>query len=396
MEDNNSSESKMPKGHRISIIGAGIAGLTLGRCLQNKGIQSTIFEKARQSTSRNSYGITLHSKFYQPLLKVLNLDEAAFRKRIAVDAGIGGVGRVGGGKDAAAATEIGSFKANKNLLEALLAEGLEVKWEHELTNVEPLPGAVELEFKNHNRHASTFVIGADGPHSQVRRTILPNADFTILPYASYNGKRRVSRADWDRDFAPAFNDGTVIEQKVNGTLLQISLNSINDQEASINYVFSRAAQKSGESDALFRPKREKTEAKDTPEELFTEVQALGDQLSGPFATIFDSEAMKKDRLLNWLMRSLPINTTNLTKHAQEGIVLIGDAVHAEPILGPGLGANESIEDALALAEVLDAGKEVKLQTLYDRRGQAWQRGIEEAERRIAEVHGVSSGGKASL
>ncbi|KAI5359020.1 Putative FAD-binding domain, FAD/NAD(P)-binding domain superfamily [Septoria linicola] len=384
----------MPKGHRISIIGAGIAGLTLGRCLQNKGIQSTIFEKARQSTSRNSYGITLHSKFYQPLLKVLDLDETAFRKRIAVDAGIGGTGRVSGGKDAAPDSR--SFKANKNLFEALLAEGLEVKWEHELTSVEPLPGAVELDFKNHNRHASTFVIGADGPHSQVRRTILPNADFTILPYATYNGKRRISRADWDREFAPAFNGGAVVEQKINGTLLQISLNSINDEEASVNYVFSRAAKRSGEGDALFRPKREKTEAKDTPEELFTEVQALSNQLSGPFATIFHSDAMKKDRLLNWLMRSLPINTSNLTKQAEEGIVLIGDAVHAEPILGPGLGANESIEDAIALAEVLDAGKEVKLNKLYDRRGQAWQTGIQEAERRIAEVHGVSSGGKASL
>ena len=305
---------EMVKGHRIAICGAGIAGLTLGKALHNKGIACSIFEKARQSTSRNSYGITLYPKYYQPLLKILKLDEATFRKKIAVDAGSGGSGRIGG------STETGAFKANKNKFESLLAEDLEVKWEHELTTVEPLPGAVEIAFKNHSRHASTYVVGADGPHSQVRHAILPDKEFTILPYATYNGKRRINREDWNKTFASAFEGTNVIEQKVNGTLLQISINSISDEEVSINYVFSRAAKKSG-VDALYRPKREKDEAKETPEELFEEIKSLQDQLSSePFKFVFSSDAMKQDRLLNWLMRSLHVDISELGQAAEEGIV----------------------------------------------------------------------------
>lgn len=305
---------KMPQGHRISIIGAGIAGLTLGKCLQNKGIKSSIFEKARQSTTRNSYGITLYPKYYRPLLKVLQLDESTFRKKVAVDAGSGGTGQIGGNM------EPGCFKANKNSFESLLAEGLEVNWEHELTSVEPLPGAVEIAFKNHSRHASIFVVGACGPHSQVRHAILPNAEFTVLPYATYNGKRRIGRDDWNQTFASAFEGTNVVEQKVNGTLLQISINSVTEEEVSINYVFSRAAAKNSGVDALYRPQRDKNEAKDTPEELFEEVNGLCNQLAEPFKTVFDVKAMKQDRLLNWLMRSLHIDTSKLRQAAEDGIV----------------------------------------------------------------------------
>ncbi|PIA99611.1 hypothetical protein CB0940_03220 [Cercospora beticola] len=381
--------ANMPKGHRISVIGAGLAGLTLGRCLHQKGIKTSIFEKARKSVNRNNYGVTLYSKSYLPLLQVLQLDEATFRKKVAVDSHlIGGTGSIRG------QGEKDCFKANKNRLEALLAEELEVKWDHELTNLEALPGAVELEFKNHSRHASTYVVGADGPHSIVRGKILPEAGLTTLPYATYNGKRRVSREEWERDFAPGFEGGNVVEKRVGNegtTLLQISLNSVSDDEASINYVFSRPAKRSGE-DALYRPQRDKAEAKDVPDELFAEVKALQDQLSGPLKLIFEPEAMKKDRLLNWLMRSLHVDTTKLGQPAEEGIVLIGDAIHAEPILG-GMGANQSIEDAMALAEIL-AQKDARVQGLYDRRAGEWQKGLREAESRIGNMHGVAS--RASL
>lgn len=68
----------------IIILGSGIAGLTLSRCLRAKGIASTIYERAT-SSPRHNYGITLHESAYNPLLKVLDLEEHNFRRRTAVD-----------------------------------------------------------------------------------------------------------------------------------------------------------------------------------------------------------------------------------------------------------------------------------------------------------------------
>ena len=77
----------------ISIVGAGIGGLTLGRCLLQRGIRAVLYEKA-SSSSRHTYAITLQPSSYRPLLKVLNVDEATFKARVAVDAGIGGSGNI--------------------------------------------------------------------------------------------------------------------------------------------------------------------------------------------------------------------------------------------------------------------------------------------------------------
>ena len=53
----------------INIVGAGIGGVTLGRCLLKRGISSVLYERM-SSSRRHGYGITLHSSAYQPLLKV--------------------------------------------------------------------------------------------------------------------------------------------------------------------------------------------------------------------------------------------------------------------------------------------------------------------------------------
>jgi 2-polyprenyl-6-methoxyphenol hydroxylase-like FAD-dependent oxidoreductase len=75
----------------ISIIGAGLGGLTLGRCLQKRGIAAILYERL-DSPPRYSYGITLHASAYTPLLKALDVDEMDFKSRVAVDASSGGRG----------------------------------------------------------------------------------------------------------------------------------------------------------------------------------------------------------------------------------------------------------------------------------------------------------------
>lgn len=67
-------------------------------------------------------------------------------------------------------------------------------------------------------------------------------------------------------------------------------------------------------------------------------------------------------------------------------------MHAEPILG-GMGANQSISDAMELAEIL--ANKAKLHELYDKKAVEWQTGLQAAEGRIGELHGMT-GGRASL
>jgi 2-polyprenyl-6-methoxyphenol hydroxylase-like FAD-dependent oxidoreductase len=77
----------------IHIIGAGIAGLTLARCLKNKGIAAIVFEK-NPSAAHHNYGISLQPRTWKALLKVLQIDDGTFVKRVAFDGMINGKGFV--------------------------------------------------------------------------------------------------------------------------------------------------------------------------------------------------------------------------------------------------------------------------------------------------------------
>lgn len=65
---------------------------------------------------------------------------------------------------------------------------------------------------------------------------------------------------------------------------------------------------------------------------------------------------------------------------------MGDAVHAEPILG-GQGANVAIEDGMRLAELIADGK--PLSQFYKERQDVWARSRKESKARIAAMHGVT-------
>jgi 2-polyprenyl-6-methoxyphenol hydroxylase-like FAD-dependent oxidoreductase len=182
----------------ISIVGAGLSGLTLGRCLQQRGIPAILYERTTSPASHN-YGVTLYASAYTPLLRALNVTESIFKSRVAVDASIDGSGKittavVGHGNN----TE-SCFRANRRRLEEWLREGLEVQWSHVLNHTSsPSTGSAPptLHFANGSTIQSALIIGADGPHSSLRNSLLPDTQksLTILPFVVFNGKRRIDRA----------------------------------------------------------------------------------------------------------------------------------------------------------------------------------------------------------
>lgn len=374
----------------VSIVGAGISGLTLGRCLLSRGIPAVIFEKCRYSVHRNNYGITLHARTYRPLLKILKIDETTFKQRVAVDAAVGGEGRL---TSSEGSSDPCAFRANRGRFEQLLGEGLEIAWEHEVDSVSLASGSApaSLTLNNGENRPSLVVVGADGPHSRVRSAITMDvaAPLKVLEFATYNGKRYLTPREFDDDFASSMQDKNVLEQRVSDdTFLQISINERSNERVIISYTYSRPA-RDGSEDQLYRPKRSVSAAKEVPEELFAELESLRDQLQGPFRVVFGGEAMRKDRLLNWLMRSVPQQPEfegHLGQATRGGVVLLGDAVHAEPILG-GQGANVAIEDGMRLADVLanDDGQR-NLLDFYNLRSKEWEQSVRESEGRLSDLH----------
>lgn len=371
----------------ISIIGAGIGGLTLARCLNNHGIPSILYEKM-SCAPRHHYGITLHASSYRPLLGVLNLDETTFRRRVAVDGAAGGSGRINPQATmAAGSAKPHSFRAHRGKLEQLLGEGLEIKWEQAVEQVEQTPsGGTVLRFQDGRKVESGRVIGADGPHSRTRQCLLPDTALNVLPIVAYNGRRRVERAMFDNVYAPFMKGSNVLETRLEDTVMNISVNERADGFVDLSWTYSRPARP---DDPLHRPDRSNAEATRIPDDFYAEVSALSG-LEPPFEDVFDAEKTRQDRVLHWLMRAGLVKLADLQAAARRGVFFIGDAVHAEPILG-GEGANAAMVDGFELAGCIASGGVAGISTWYEERFPRWESGVEESEVKMLRLYGERKG-----
>ncbi|KAJ5064834.1 hypothetical protein J3E74DRAFT_461510 [Bipolaris maydis] len=354
--------------------------------LLRRGIPAILYEKAA-AKPRFNYGITLHATAYKPLLKLLDIDEDAFKNQVAVDAEIDGYGKIGSSvellrHDGLYDTQ-SSFRANKNKLEQLLREGLDIRWEHSLESLEHTTKGIKLQFQNGETNSANIIIAADGVHSSTRKLLLQSAQPSVLPYIVFNGKRKLDRETFDKLYAPAMREANVIEAKHDDVVLNISVNEKKAEEVSISWIYSRAVR--SDSDSLHQPNRSKDDAKKIPEELFEEARTLN-CLQPPFSEVFDAKKMRGDRILHWLMRTLLPPLSDIQRLSEDtGVYFIGEAVHAEPIVG-GNGANAAILDALSLAEQIANGDRASISNWYKEMYPVWTKGVERSRESIANMH----------
>lgn len=310
------------------------------------------------------------------------MDERTFKTRVAVDGSMGKIDGTNGSKEG----EASSFRAHRGRFEELLRDGLDVRWETGVSNVQRQgDGEVVLRMSDEGEVRSSLVVGTDGVHSTLRKELIPSVKPIVLPFVAFNGKSRVTRKVFEEKYVGALQGGNVLECKRGDTLLQVQVND-NSQASdlvSVSWIFSRPAR--GDSDALFKPNRPNSGATNTPAEFFEEVRSLRD-LEQPFLNIFDAEKFQKERILSWLMRTVHAPLAELRELSEKGVLFMGDAVHAEPILGGG-GANAAILDGVRLAEFIqkDAGSG-RFASWYDTQGSEWQQGVEQSEKRIVEIH----------
>jgi 2-polyprenyl-6-methoxyphenol hydroxylase-like FAD-dependent oxidoreductase len=397
----------------IVILGAGIGGLTLQRCLYQRGIPCIVHDRVSSSFPRHNYGITLHEWAYKPLLQVLGMDERSFRRRVAVDS----LYHAGTGKvypdESTSPLEVscGSFRANRSKLEHLLREGQHINWGHDLQDAKAAPDggeSISLAFQKSLKVSSSFIVDALGIHSKLRKSLLPDCTPEVLPYVVFSGKRQVEHDQFLKTHAPYLKNANTLNLKPTNdrnVLLQISVSDHTPEgDTDIRYVYSRPARSDHhqQPDPLHNPDRSKISATQIPEAFYDELQLLstGAKLREPFSSIFNPSKIRCDRLHHWLMRTLLVDAANLHNLLfNHGIVMIGESAHAMPILG-GDGANHTIKDAVELAEVIatstsgsisDESTRTRLGTtelvkFYDKCAKRWRDGVTHGQENIACMH----------
>lgn len=161
----------------VLIVGAGLAGLSLARTLSSYRVPVRIFE-ASPEIRKYSYGITLLSWAYQPLvsnLKLGSLEE--LKAATATDAQVGGSGLISAQvKDAyTGATLLSeplrepkapqSYRCSRSKLGQLLAQGLDIEFGCKLDSIEQKASGVQLHFEGGKTAEGSLIVAADGIHS---------------------------------------------------------------------------------------------------------------------------------------------------------------------------------------------------------------------------------------
>jgi len=362
----------------IRIVGAGLSGLTLGQCLRRRNIPAVIYERVKANPTRNNYGITLYKSTYKPLLDTLQITEDDFRRQVGVQHPDSG----------AVISDDQRLRVNRAALTSLLESDLDIEYEHKLVNIAHSGSPRSVSFENgigNNTDDFRHLIAADGVHSAVRSQLnlpKPAFDLEVLPYVVFNGKRRMAYSKLPSGLLECFKSPDGIRHSQDGVVLSIKADFWNPdkQIVAVSYTLSRAADKADQP----LLDRSISDAETLAKRFVNEVASLG-QLPAPFDGVFNPDTMSEDRLLHWLMRSSLADDKAIRETAHDkGVVLLGDAAHAQPI--PGNGANLAIDDALELAKHIDAAGGVDISAFLKARQEVWINGKQENEQLLSDLH----------
>jgi 2-polyprenyl-6-methoxyphenol hydroxylase-like FAD-dependent oxidoreductase len=155
----------------ITIIGAGLGGLTLARVLHTHGIPSLVYDADASPTARHQGGmLDMHEESGQAALRAAGLyDEFT---KLVLDGGdalrvLDKTGTVRMADDGNGARPEIDRGALRDLLLHSLPEGV-VRWGSRVTEVRP---GNEIVFENGRSETADVLIGADGASSKVRALV---------------------------------------------------------------------------------------------------------------------------------------------------------------------------------------------------------------------------------
>ncbi|KAF3767985.1 hypothetical protein M406DRAFT_355801 [Cryphonectria parasitica EP155] len=324
----------------VAIIGGGLAGLTLALALHRLKISSTVYE-ARSEDHNPGGGLMLSPNalraldsigVYERLRdKALEFDKLYFKNDRDETTDIYYFG----------SKAMYGYQALRIMRKDLLGELLAILRERSIpvhfnsalatVNSDSPDNDVEFTFTNGQTASASLLVGADGIHSTVRSTFLPEVKTKYAGILGINCVVQRSQLRIPDDYGlPAIAMG-----KPGGFLL--------------------VPQKPDGSELYVGAQRMFTELDDAGwNDLRKDKQKLykmihENQADWPDIVQSALEAMPVDRMGFWAFYSLPPLSSWLSE--SKNIILVGDAAHAIPPT-VGQGANQAIEDVYALALLL--------------------------------------------
>lgn len=161
------------KNKKVAIIGAGPVGLTIAKLLQQKGVNTTVYERDKNPQARIWGGtLDLHKNSGQKALKKAGLLESYYAMALPMGIKITDEqGNVLYSKKPTPENQYDNPEINRNVLRTMLLNSLQgntVVWNSKFTELQEYEGRWLMHFGNKATATADIVIGANGGMSKAR------------------------------------------------------------------------------------------------------------------------------------------------------------------------------------------------------------------------------------
>ncbi|KAI1035313.1 hypothetical protein LB504_006130 [Fusarium proliferatum] len=343
------------KDQPVLIIGAGISGLLLAQSLSRHGIPFRVFERDTDLETRGvGWGLTL--LWTLPVLKDL-LPEHLFSRlpeayvdREAVTQGLSSsfpffdlsTGELKASVPKAPEAE--RVRVTRQGLRALLATGIEIEWGKGVAGLVSTDDSVTASFEDGSSATGSLLVGCDGSHSRVRRSMFPEWKLTDIPVRMLGIKMELSASEIKpiRDLDPYFFHST---NSRNGTFVYFSVLDAPGNHPNTDRPYTGQLCVSWPYREGFLDRASPIEIPDTPEEKYKLVQELTSTWAECFRPLASAVSLDSE------MKGLKIQDLTPPKDFQTTgrAVLMGDALHSMAMYR-GEGANHVIFDVKDFVE----------------------------------------------
>ena len=208
---------------------------------------------------------------------------------------------------------------------------------------------------------------------------------TVVPAMAINGRVSLARSHFLAEVGKYLNGSQTMLGAADRTAVHLAVSNHTDSNVLLSWTFTWQPE-AGDHDISSR--KSINDACKIPENFFDRLCELG-PLAEPFRSILTPDAARRSAKYNWLIRSVQIPCSELQDSVDSGIVLIGDAAHAMPIVA-GEGGNHALLDGMQLGEILALSNtkavEEKVRTFYDSQFRRWEDGHVSSQHHFSDLH----------